>query len=257
MTTWLTVEEGMAAQGLRIAPVRGSVPSPWSEFCRALFHVKKVPYALVNARDPKSGLSAFKAATGHDVLPVVLWNEERPRASWIEQLAFAERLAPEPALLPDTVAERARVTGLLSELCTEGGFGWCRRLMLIDRLLHDSRYGDRERLIGQYLAGKYGYSGASIAEATQRCEDVVAVFARLVPADAPYLAGSRLTALDLGWAAFAALIKPLSEPDCAMHPMWRDLYTWVPAQAASEDVEALLARRDTVYRWWLELPVVI
>jgi glutathione S-transferase len=257
MTTWLSVEEGMAAKGLRIAPVRGSVPSPWSEFCRALFHVKKVPCALVSARDPKSGLTTFKAATGHDVLPVVLWNEERPRASWIEQLALAERLVPEPALLPDTPGERARVIGFLSELCTEGGFGWCRRLMLIDRMLHESQYGDRERLIGQYLAGKYGYQGASIAEARQRCEEVVAAFARLAPADAPYLVGSRLTALDLGWAAFAALIRPLAEPDCAMHPMWRDLYTWVPTETAPEVVEALLARRDSLYRGCLELPVVI
>jgi hypothetical protein len=257
MTAWLTVEEGMAAKGLRIAPVRGSVPSPWSEFCRALFHVKRIPFALVSARDPKSGLAAFKAATGHDVLPVVLWNEERPRASWVEQLALAERLAPEPALLPDTPAQRARVSGFLSELCMEGGFGWCRRLMLIDRLLHESQYGDRERSIGRYLAGKYGYEGASIAGARQRCEEVVAAFAQLAPPAAAYFAGPRLTALDLGWAAFAALIRPVAEPDCTLHPMWRDLYTWAPTQTAPQVVEVLLARRDSLYRQWLELPVVI
>ena len=254
MNTWLTVEEGLAAKGLRIAPVRAGVPSPWSEFCRALFHVKKIPFALISARDPKSGLAAFKAATGHDVLPVVLWNDERPRASWIEQLALAERLAPERALLPNTPAERAHVSGFLSELCTEGGFGWCRRLMMIDRLLHESHHGDRERAIGQYLAAKYGYHGASIAGARQRCEAVVAAFARFAPVDAPYLAGSTLTALDLGWAAFAALLKPLPESDGAMYPLWRDLYTWEPTETAPEVVEVLLARRDRIYHEWLELP---
>lgn len=257
MTSWLTVEAGMAAQGLRIAPVRGSVPSPWSEFCRALFHVKKLPFALISARDPKAGLVAFKAATGHDVLPVVLWNEERPRASWIEQLALAERLAPEPALLPDTPAERAHVSGFLAELCIEGGFGWCRRLLMIDRLLQESQYGDRERAIAHYLAAKYGYHGASIAAARRRCEDVVAAFAALSPVDSPYLAGQTLTALDLGWGAFAALIRPLSEPACVMHPLWRDLYTWTPTETAPELVDALLVRRDRVYQEWLELPVVL
>lgn len=255
MTTWLSVEEGMAVKGLRIAPLHAKVPSPWSEFCRALFHVKKFPYALIAARDPKAGLAAFKAATGHDVLPVVFWNEERPRASWIEQLALAERLAPEPALLPNTPLERARVTGLLSELFMEGGFGWCRRLMMIDRLLHESHYGDRERVIGQYLAAKYGYQGASMDDARRRCEEVLAEFARLARPDAPYLLGPTLTALDLGWAAFAALVLPLPEADCAMHPMWRDLYSWVPTQTAPEVVEALLVRRDGIYREWLELPV--
>ena len=257
MTTWLTVEEGMTAKGLRIAPLRGLVPSPWTEFCRALFHVKKIPCAWIAARDPKAGLALFKAATGHDVLPVVFWNEERPRASWIEQLALAERLVPEPALLPNTPTGRARVLGLLSELCMEGGFGWCRRLMLIDRLLHESQYGDRERFIGQYLAAKYGYTGASMADARRRCEEVVAELAQLADADAPYLIGSALTALDLGWAAFAALVRPLPESDCAMPAMWRDLYTWVPTQTAPEAVETLLVRRDRIYREWLELPVVL
>ena len=257
MTSWLTVEAGMAAKGLRIAPLRGLVPSPWTELCRALFHVKKIPCAWIAARDPKAGLAAFKAATGHDVLPVVFWNEERPRASWIEQLALAERLAPEPALLPNTPLERAQVTGLLSELCMEGGFGWCRRLMMIDRLLHESQYGDRERGIGQYLAAKYGYLGASLADARRRCEEVLAQFARLARTDAPYLAGTTLTALDLGWAAFAALVRPLPEADCAMQPMWRDLYTWIPTQTAPEAVDALLVRRDRIYRQWLELPVTL
>lgn len=42
-----------------------------------------------------------------------------------------------------------------------------------------------------------------------------------------------------------------------MRPMWRDLYTWVPAQTAPEAVETLLARRDGLYRPWLELTIVL
>jgi hypothetical protein len=85
----------------------------------------------------------------------------------------------------------------------------------------------------------------------------VAAFAGLSEADAPYLCGQTLTALDLGWAAFAALIEPLPESVCAFHPMWRDLYTWAPADTAPKAVDALLARRDRIYQEWLELPVVL
>src|ERR1700689_3379595 len=81
MTEWLTLKEGLTAAGLRIAPVR-EVPSPWSELCRALFHVKRIPVALISARDPQLGLSELKAATAQETLPVVFWESERPRANW-------------------------------------------------------------------------------------------------------------------------------------------------------------------------------
>jgi hypothetical protein len=75
VTQWLTLKEGLTAAGLRIAPVR-EVPCPWSELCRALFHVKRIPVALISARDPHLGLSELKAATAQDTLPVVFWESE-------------------------------------------------------------------------------------------------------------------------------------------------------------------------------------
>jgi len=84
MAQWLTLEQGLNAAGLRIAPVRSGIPSPWSELCRALFRVKRIPFALIDARDSKRGLANLKAATGHETLPVLFSCSERPLASWLD-----------------------------------------------------------------------------------------------------------------------------------------------------------------------------
>jgi hypothetical protein len=233
------------------------LPSPWSELCRALFHVKRIPFALVSARDPQLGLAGLKAATAQEALPVVFWQSERPRANWLEQVSLAERLADTPNLLPVSPHDRARVVGFLAELCSESGFGWHRRILIIERLLTEETFGERERAIGRYLAAKYGHSEASLVESRRRCEAVVAAFASMTITTQGFLWGTSLTALDLGWAAFAALIQPLPHELCPMDALWRKLYTWTPAEAAPEAVAALLAHRDRIYRDWLELPVVV
>jgi glutathione S-transferase len=255
MTPWLTLEQALGASGLRLAPVRAGLPSPWSEFVRACFHVKRIPYSLVDARDADRGLASVKTLTGQESLPVVFWNDERPRSNWLEQLTLAERISPQPRLLPDDPLERARVVGLVAELCSESGFGWHRRVMMIARLLSEPTFGERERGIGQYLARKYRHNTDSAEESTKHCEAVIATFADLRTAGDNYLLGSSLTALDLAWATFAALIQPLPEDLCPMRPLWRDLYTWVPSETPRDAVQDLLAFRERIYREALPLPV--
>jgi hypothetical protein len=107
---------------------------------------------------------------------------------------------------------------------------------MIQRLLTEDTYGSRERTIGQYLAAKYSDPGVTEIESRQRCEDIVAAFATLNVAKHGFLAGNSLSALDLGWAAFAALIQPLPNDVCPMDPVWRDLYTWTPTKTAPVQV---------------------
>lgn len=255
MTPWLTLEQAVGATGLRVAPVRAGVPSPWSEFVRACAHVKRIPYSLVDARDADRSLGSLKTLTGQASLPVLFWNDERPRSNWLDQLVLIERIAPNPRLLPDDPAERARVVGLISELCSESGFGWHRRVMMIARLLTEPTFGERERVIGQYLSKKYRHDTDSVEGSTKRCEEIVATGAGLVAAGHGHLSGSNLTAPDLAWATFATLIQPLPENLCPMKPLWRDLYTWMPSVTPRPAVEALLAFRERIYRDWLPLPV--
>lgn len=257
MTPYLTLEQGLRADGLRIAPMLDGVPSPWSEWCRALFRVKGIPSMVIQARDPDQGLARLQAVTGQASLPVVFWASERPRAGWLEQLHLAERLAAEPGLLPDAARERAQVIGLLAELCAEDGFGWHRRILLIEHLLADAGRSERERSIGRYLAAKYGYTKDGVRESRRRCEEVVAAFVEQFETPGRFLSGDGLTALDLGWAAFAALIRPLPHELCPMDALWRELYTWTPRGSSPEAVDALLAHRDRIYRDWLALPVAV
>jgi len=89
----------------------------------------------------------------------------------------------------------------------------------------------------------------------KRCEEIICTFADLRAAGHEYLLGSSLTALDLAWASFAALIQPLSEDLCPMKPLWRDLYTWMPSATPRRAVDALLSLRERVYRDLLPLPI--
>src|ERR1700683_5149460 len=239
MNAWLTVQQALAAPGLRLAPVRAGLPSPWSEFTRSCFHVKSISYSLVDARDADRGLTSIRTLTGQESLPVVFWNDERPRSSWLDQLLLAERISPQPRLLPDDPLERAKVVGLIAELCSEAGFGWHRRVMMIARLLTEPAFGQRERGIGHYLSTKYRHNTDSVECSTRHCEEIVLTFGALRSAGHDYLLGSTLTALDLAWAAFAALIQPLSEGLCPMKPLWRGLYKWVPAWAPPKYPERL------------------
>jgi hypothetical protein len=51
MTEWIALEEAIAAKGVRLVLARFGIPSPRSEFCRAIFDVKKIRYLRVDARD--------------------------------------------------------------------------------------------------------------------------------------------------------------------------------------------------------------
>jgi hypothetical protein len=127
--------------------------------------------------------------------------------------------------------------------------------VIVERLLTEPRYGERERGIGRYLADKYGYSRVTTSTAQRRCEEIVAAFVERHSADGAFLYGDTLTALDLGWAAFAALVQPLPEEVCPMDELWRDLYTWTSQQSSPESVGALLTHRERIYREWIGLPV--
>ena len=129
--------------------------------------------------------------------------------------------------------------------------------MIVERLLTEPRYGERERGIGRYLGDKYGYSRVTSSTAQRRCEEIVAAFVERHSAGRAFLYGDTLTALDLGWAAFAALVQPLPEAVCPMNELWRDLYNWTPQQSSPESVGALLTHRERIYREWIGLPVEV
>jgi glutathione S-transferase len=250
---WLDVDAARAAPGLRLVLTRG-VPGPWGESAKALFHVKRIPFARV-AQMAGGDNAALRAWTGRDDAPVAVWNDEPPRHAWADLVMLAERIAPDPPLLPRDVDERALVFGLGRELCGELGLGWCRRLMLV----HQVKRLAPELPIGRYLGARYGYDPAQAEAAPQRVADIVGAFARQLASQRArgrrYVVGDALSALDLWWATFAAMLEPLPDELCPMRPELRASYVARDPMIRQAMDPALLAHRDWIYREYLELPI--
>ncbi|TMA81278.1 MAG: hypothetical protein E6J72_06005 [Deltaproteobacteria bacterium] len=251
---WVEVNEARTLPGLRLVVSKG-IPNPWSEGAKALFDVKKIPWIPVPQRVMGDN-SALADWTGQTSAPVAILDDEPPRTTWSAILYLAERLAPEPALIPAGAEERARMFGYLHELCGELGFGWCRRLQMAHTVLTN---GSPLRAVGEYVGARYGYGLQTPQEIEQRLEDLLRLFAtqlrRQYDAGHPFFIGTRLSALDLYWSTFATLIEPLRPEMCPMYEESRHFYTMSdPAWLARVD-PLLLEHRDRIYRDHLPMPL--
>ncbi len=149
-----------------------------------------------------------------------------------------------------------RFFGLANEICGEDRLGWNRRLLMI-AAAYEKRDGIPAGVAG-YLANRYQYSEAAARRAPGRIEEILhALLTQLRTqheSGRRFLVGDALSALDLYWAAFAALIEPLPEDLCPMPGMLRATYTY--DAGLRRGIADLLAHRDRIYRDHLELPVV-
>jgi glutathione S-transferase len=257
MAEYVEVEEGRRLPGLRLVLTAG-VPGPWSEAAKAMFHVKGIPF--VRVRQEGGGENrALLEWTGQTSAPVAVWNDEPPRTTSLEILHLAERLAPEPRLLPEAPEERAMVLGTCLEIIGELGLGWCRRLMILDAVLSRMPEGVAPPPPIARMAGKYGYSREAAAAAPGRVTAILGMLdRRLAGQEAQgrrFFFGDRVSAADLYWATFAAMFAPLPPDLCPMPEGIRQMYS-LPYPAVSEALSArLLAHRDRIYRELLELPL--
>jgi glutathione S-transferase len=239
--------------GLRVILLKG-LPSPWSQAARGILHIKNIDYVLVHPDkdDPPNALEDWTKQASY---PAAMYESEKPRSGWAEILFLAERLAPEPALIPADPADRAVFFGLCHEIAGEMGLGWCRRLQMMQRGMST----DPPDPIAQYLANKYGYTPESGAAALGRIVDVLSVLSdrlrRQREADKRYLMGPALSALDVYWATFCNLISPLPPDLLPMPERMRPMFTAKEPEILSTLDEGLLEHRDFIYREHLELPV--
>jgi glutathione S-transferase len=263
------IAEAREMSSLRIVLGAYPIPGPWRESCKGIFHVKGLAYTPVRTGDAGSpdvalGMggtqSELVAWTGQSSAPVVAWNDERPRSSWIDQLNLAERLAPEPPLVPDDVEERIRMFGLAGELLNENGFVWSKRLLMVHEPLQALPADDPQREFWAFLGSKYGYSPTAAERAVARMVAVLGALGRQLEAQwragKRYLIGDRLSALDIYWAACCGILDPMSPERCPMTDAFRGIYgNTIPALAAALTAE-LREHRDFVYETHLELPIV-
>ena len=257
MGDFIEVAEARKTSGLRLVLSLG-VPGPWSEAAKGILYVKKIPYARVR-QEIGGENKELTEWTAQATAPVAIWNDEPPRSTWIEQLNLAERLQPSPALIPDNIEDRMLMFGYCNELCGEHGYGWSKRLMLLHPVLTDADAKDSAQTFASHMGNKYGYNREEAEAAPERVATIVKTLgARLEQQHArgsQFLIGNQLSALDIYWSTFAALIQPLPHELCPMPDAFRAMYTNTDSVVQAALNPALLEHRDFIYNEFLELPI--
>jgi len=250
---YLSIAQARECPGLRLVVLR-KLPSPWTQAAKALLRVKGIEAVLVE-RSPDDAPDALEDWTGQDSFPAAMYESERPRSGWAEILLLAERLAPEPRLIPRDPAERALFFGLCHEIAGEMGLAWCRRLEMVEPGFRT----DPPNPFSVWLGSKYGYSKETGAVAHARVIEVLRLLRETLEAQRAagrrFLLGDSLSALDLYWATFCNIVAPLPPELMPMPEAMRPMFT-----ATEPDIQTLLEgplleHRDFIYREHLELPV--
>jgi glutathione S-transferase len=248
---WVSVAEAKKMPGLRAVLAKGAW-GVWSECAKGLLHYKKIPYAAVPQIlfDDNAEIVAW---TGVRNQPQIVFEAEPVRTGWLDILNLAERLAPEPSLLPKDPAQRALVVGLANELCGEWGIGWCTRLAML-------RPGSAPGKTEQIMRSEYGMTDVDEADAaTRRIADIVSMLGRRLrdqqARGSRYFVGEDVSAIDIYWACFSNLVQPLPHDLCPMSDEVRAGFTRLGQKIGPAKDPILFDHRDHVYRTSLQLPV--
>lgn len=258
MIETIDVAAARERSGLRLVLSAG-VPGPWGEAARGLLQAKKLSYARVR-QAPGLPNDELVAWTGHANAPQVIYNDEPARCDSSEIIFLLERISPDRSLVPADPEVRATMFGLVHELAGEMGFGWSRRLMM----LHSSAQLPPEmtepmREILDRLNERYGYSAENAEKAPERVSQILRMLTQRLQSQkergSRFFLGKELTALDVYWAAFAALLEPLPEEVCAMPAGLRSQYHVSDETVRVEGDAILLDHRNHIYETVLELPL--
>jgi len=257
---YASIAEARGISGLRLILGANAVPGPWREACKGIFHVKKIPFTPVASAGADGSQRELIEWTAQASAPVAIYNDERPRSTWIEQLFLAERLQPEPALIPSNIEDRVAMFGTINEIAGENGLGWQRRHLLINGTVSNPKADERTRKFWQRFGGKYGFSEAAAAAAPAKIASILKYLSARIEGQKAsggrYFIGNRLSALDIYWATFSALIQPLPPELCPMAANFRDFYTEKNPAVLAAMSPKLIEHRDFIYREYLELPIV-
>ena len=245
------------------------IPGPWRESCKGIFYVKGLPYTSVktaNRGESDLGLgmdgsqSELISWTSQSSAPVAIWQDERPRFTWNDQLNLAERLEPEPRLIPENAGDRVLMFGLINELAGEFGAGWMGRHILVKTGYRVAAENDGDISLWDTLAEKYGYSKKAAEIANER---IVGVFNQLnaqlaaqKKIGSKYLIGDCLSALDVYHACFFGLFKPMEQDRCPMATDFRPFYECSENVVLESLSPSLQEHRNYIYKNYLELPIV-
>lgn len=253
MLGYRSLDEIVRHPGLRIVLVKGT-PSPWGQAAKTIFEVKGLEYVAAPwmPGEPNPEIVAWG---GEASAPIVAWANEKPIHRWLDILYLAERLAPQPAMLPADVTQRALMIGLAHEICGERGIGWNRRLQIFAPMLRAE--SPPEGIVR--MGAKYGQNDRDVQLAGQRNAAVLRTLtAQLKAQDArgvQFFIGDALSALDIYWTAFSVLLAPLAPEQCPISDVFREALSALdPATSAALD-PVMLEHRDRIFTKYFRSPM--
>ena len=248
-----TPNEAKDLPGLRLALTTG-LPAPWSMTARFMFDVKKIPYVPVEQLGGQANEELI-AWTGHRNAPVAMLNDEPARTNWADIIDLAERLEPEPRLVPEDTEDRLRMFGLANEIAGASGLTYSARHSMTANMLNSGV--EALQPIAERFAKSYGYSEEAAAKAGARMKQILTALADQLEAQkakgSRYFIGDGLTALDLIWASFSNTIRPLPEEINPMPAHMRAMYEGMGASVSTPEI--LFEHRDYIYDRYIDLPL--
>jgi len=250
---YLSVDEARDQSGLRLVLTAG-VPGPWGESAKAILAYKGIEFLAV-FQEGGGANEALRDWTGQTSAPVLIQDGQPPVSHWLDLLHVAERLAPDPALIPEHAEARSDVLGLSALIAGVDGVGWNRRVQILDPLL---RLEQPPEPVAR-MASKYACTPDATPLATERLLRTLALLdARLEQqalAGSDYFVGTSPTAVDFYWANFAAMFKPLPHELNPMPSYMRASYESAGAETMSAFSGRLERHRDTMYERHIALPL--
>ncbi|MEO6953698.1 MAG: hypothetical protein ABI321_17985 [Polyangia bacterium] len=208
MTDFVALEQARTHAGTRIVS-HSTVPSPWSEAAKNLFHLAELPFVGVRSREDPAGVAAW---SGIDNVPAVIHAEEPVRSNWAAIVGLVARLAP-GRVVPTDPARRAALMGAVELVAGEGGLGWNLRLTMIhDGLASNGVSGFAPRTAA-YLAKRYGYVASDADQLPSLIGTQLSVLERMLDGR-DFFGGTAPDALDVYVASFLTMLTPLEEADC-------------------------------------------
>ncbi len=250
MSRFVPIAEIREAKGLRMAILR-DIPSPWTEAAKGIFHAKGLD-CLYGAQADSDPPQAIAHHYGNSSVPVVLYENEKPRTGWAEILILAERLSDSTPLIPDDPEDRVDLFGIAHEICGEMGLGWAYRLVMIG----DTDRGAFPAGVTRYLAGKYGHNPVHAESAHRRVTSILRMLSKRLEQN-DYIVANQFTAADIYWATFANMFTPLPESLMRTTPMIRSAYSCRDERLMDAISPRLAAHQRRIYEEFLELPVVL